>query len=135
MVTRTRASPRRSRCSTGPGPKAEKSGQSTLVFFSVPSTVVYNSGQRPSRVNTRSPRPTPSDRRAFAKRAVRRASSAYVTVETESSRATQRRAALSAWSDAACRSTASWAMLSPPPGSPASSVRAWAQVKSELARS
>ncbi|GGQ54676.1 hypothetical protein Saso_24370 [Streptomyces asoensis] len=99
--------------------------------FNVPSTVVYSSGQRPSSVNTRSPRPTPRDRRTFAKRAVRRASSAYVTVETVSSRATQISAVLPARAQAACRSTASWAMLRPPPGSPVSSARACDQVKAE----
>ncbi|WP_329322435.1 hypothetical protein [Streptomyces sp. NBC_01262] len=33
MVTSTRASPSRSRCSTGAAPNAEKSGDSTLVFL------------------------------------------------------------------------------------------------------
>ena len=59
VVTSTRASPERSRCADGSGPKAENSGQNTLPCFSVPSAATYSSGPRPSRLKTRSPRPTP----------------------------------------------------------------------------
>ncbi|MDN3029180.1 hypothetical protein PH203_46390 [Streptomyces sp. S.PB5] len=73
-------------------------------------------------------------RSTFANRAVEWASSAYVTVVTRSSRPTQRRATAEPWSDAACRSTGSWAMFSPrPPGRPWSLVRAPDQENSSQA--
>ena len=59
----------------GSGPKALNSVQATAPCFRVPSTVVYSSGMRPVRANTRSPRCTPRDASTLANRLVRSASS------------------------------------------------------------
>ena len=79
VVTSTRASPRRSRCSIGSGPNAENNRQHTAPCLSVPSAATYSSGIRPARTKTRSPRLTPSASSTPAKRSVSRLSAAYVS--------------------------------------------------------
>ncbi len=44
MVTSTLPPPSSSRARMGSGPKAEKSGENTLPFLSVPSAATYSSG-------------------------------------------------------------------------------------------
>ena len=121
-MTSTRARLSRSRSRMGSGPKEENSGEKTAVHFSVPSAATYCSRCRPSRDITRSPLPMPSPTRTLAKRLVASRSCSYVVSLTAPPSATIRSATAPPRPSATCRSTASWAMLSPrPPGRPASS--------------
>jgi hypothetical protein len=58
------------RVAIGSGPKAEKSGDTTIPAFNAPSTAMYSSGMRGSSRNRRSPRLSPSPTSALAKQLV-----------------------------------------------------------------
>ena len=127
VVTSTRASPIAMRARIGSGPKAENSVQNTPWAFQVPSAAKYSSGILPVRAKIRSPFFTPRPRSTLAKRLERRDSAAKLKSREAPSLPSQRMAMRPARSPRAWRSTASCAMLRPPPGSPCSSPRAWSQ--------
>ncbi len=132
-VTIAAPPPITTRCLIGSGPNALNSGAKTLRALSVPSTATYNCGTRPMRLKTRSPGAMPMLRNAFAKALVRRCRSAYVTSVSPPCLPKQRSATRSPRPATTCRSTASYAMLNPPPGNPSSHCSADSQVKSARA--
>ena len=130
MVTSTRASPSARRAAIGSGPNAENSGQKTLPFFERAERRDVELGDAPGE-HEDALAATDAEPLEHVGEAVRARGELAVA---ESRRApllpSQRSAMRSRRAPAACRSTASCAMLSPrPPGRPSSARRASAQEK------